>query len=216
MVDHRPRSAFISSTTAYSQAQSPYIQLAPAFSANSESRDQAWPVPGSGDFTSFPGTGEDVADVWATQYHEHVPQAFPSDQTAADHPGIPALEVSPVNGPTYHLAIDTPTLTSRHDQYVGIAQFPFGVMGGIDHYPSPHSGRGTRRHSIATIASPDESIARSPGMGNQTSPSSEGSGRAKISIKRGEPPRNEQEQIYCNHPDCMVDPPVFRRPCEWK
>ena len=80
----------------------------------------------------------------------------------------------------------------------------------------PPSPRSDRRHSI-TSASPIESLVASPIMSKElTSPSSDGSNRQRVSVRRNqEPPRNADDEIYCNHAECSNDPPTFRRPCEW-
>ncbi|EEP79574.1 predicted protein [Uncinocarpus reesii 1704] len=40
--------------------------------------------------------------------------------------------------------------------------------------------------------------------------------RPRLAVKRArDPPRNAGGQIYCDHPDCYENAPVFRRPCEW-
>lgn len=45
---------------------------------------------------------------------------------------------------------------------------------------------------------------------------SESSARHRVSIQRTqEPPRNENDEIYCNHEECGEHPPTFRRRCEW-
>ncbi|EEQ34253.1 conserved hypothetical protein [Microsporum canis CBS 113480] len=50
----------------------------------------------------------------------------------------------------------------------------------------------------------------SPVSATATSP------RPRLAVKRAhDPPRNQDGNIFCDHPDCRGDPPVFRRPCEW-
>ncbi|WEW56658.1 hypothetical protein PRK78_002106 [Emydomyces testavorans] len=40
--------------------------------------------------------------------------------------------------------------------------------------------------------------------------------RPRLAVKRArDPPRNAEGQIYCDHPECRDNTPVFRRPCEW-
>ncbi|EER27192.1 Fungal specific transcription factor, putative [Coccidioides posadasii C735 delta SOWgp] len=40
--------------------------------------------------------------------------------------------------------------------------------------------------------------------------------RPRLAVKRArDPPRNAGGQIYCDHPECRENAPVFRRPCEW-
>lgn len=44
-----------------------------------------------------------------------------------------------------------------------------------------------------------------------------GVARPKVAMRRTqEPPRNAEGQIYCDHPECRDNVPIFRRPCEWK
>lgn len=41
--------------------------------------------------------------------------------------------------------------------------------------------------------------------------------RPRLAVKRArDPPKNAAGQIYCDHPECRDNTPVFRRPCEWK
>lgn len=41
--------------------------------------------------------------------------------------------------------------------------------------------------------------------------------RPRLAVKRArDPPRNAAGLIYCDHPECQDNVPVFRRPCEWK
>ncbi|KAJ6105860.1 hypothetical protein N7512_009377 [Penicillium capsulatum] len=41
--------------------------------------------------------------------------------------------------------------------------------------------------------------------------------RPRLSIRRaGDPPKNNEGQIYCDHSDCRMAPPTFCRPSEWK
>ncbi|DAA74711.1 TPA_exp: hypothetical protein A8136_3027 [Trichophyton benhamiae CBS 112371] len=50
----------------------------------------------------------------------------------------------------------------------------------------------------------------SPVSATATSP------RPRLAVKRAhDPPRNQDGNIFCDHPDCHTNPPVFRRPCEW-
>lgn len=84
-------------------------------------------------------------------------------------------------------------------------------MGGIEDYPSPHSETG-RQGSITTLNSMPGSVIAD----HVTTPSSEGSKGIHISVKRGKPPRNADNQIFCVHPECAKENITFRRPCEWK
>lgn len=40
--------------------------------------------------------------------------------------------------------------------------------------------------------------------------------RRKLNKARGEPPRNSQGKLYCDHADCATKAPVFARRCEWR
>lgn len=51
---------------------------------------------------------------------------------------------------------------------------------------------------------------------SQSPQTSESSARQRVSVQRTqEPPRNEKDEIYCNHAECGENPPIFRRRCEW-
>jgi len=93
-------------------------------------------------------------------------------------------------------------------------EFAYPMMG-EDIY-NPPTPRSIRHDSTATSVSEESSIVRNLMMPTaQGTPSSEGS-RPRVTVRRsGEPPRNADDQIYCDHPSCATDPPTFRRPCEW-
>lgn len=92
------------------------------------------------------------------------------------------------------------------------------VMGDGTDYPSPRS-EGPTGPSAILIAAP-ESISPSPKMNDHLSGIAnvppDGS-RPRLSVRRSrDPPKNESNQIFCDHIDCQPNPPTFRRPCEWK
>ena len=71
-----------------------------------------------------------------------------------------------------------------------------------------------RSASLTTNPSPLQTNLASPV--EHSTPTSEGSSRQRVSVRRlQEPPKNDQDEIYCDHPECAKDPPTFRRPCEW-
>ena len=82
-------------------------------------------------------------------------------------------------------------------------------------YPiSPHSEASERASSLCPVNLPDNT---SPYTQSQTSPSighSSGSRQGSISQVQ-DPPRNNYNQIYCDHPECAPNPPIFSRKCEW-
>ena len=82
-------------------------------------------------------------------------------------------------------------------------------------YPmSPHSVASEPSSVLCPPALPDST---SPHNQPQTSPSighSSGSRRDSVSQTQ-DPPRNNYNQIYCDHPECAANPPTFTRKCEW-
>jgi hypothetical protein len=108
-----------------------------------------------------------------------------------------------------------PTATHSTFYSMGYTSVPFDP-GNTAHVvtpaypPSPHTSIGSERaSSICAVAMTDDPLQTSPGL-EQSVPSPGGS------ISHGqEPPRNGYNQIYCNHPDCARDPPIFTRKCEW-
>jgi hypothetical protein len=172
-----------------------------------ESRDLfRWPTSISGDIpTSSTRVGHVSSNVWPGYNQQGRPLIYPPQAP------VPTFEVSPVEGQKYVPAFDA---IAAHDLYPLFLRPPFSNnqdMGGTEDYPSPHSDRG-RQNSIATSTSMPESVAAD----HATTPSSAGSKGLQISIKRGEPPRNEMNEIYCTHLECAGKVVTFRRPCEWK
>jgi hypothetical protein len=201
---NRPRPA-LSSTSLSPHAY--YDERFP-LSSPGESRDfqSEWPTSRGGNIlTSSYANLETPLNVWSG-YNQQAPSSFYPPQTP-----IPTFQVSSVEE-----QILASTLNPNHNQ----AHFPpflgpaFGQnqdMGDIDSYPSPHS-EGGRQASITTPISMPESVV----VDHFTTPNIDRNKGLHISINRGEPPRNEGNQIYCSHPKCAKEVHVFRRPCEWK
>ncbi|KAJ5291674.1 hypothetical protein N7478_000925 [Penicillium angulare] len=97
-------------------------------------------------------------------------------------------------------------------------------MGDGSDYPSPLS---EAKHGITAaevLASTAESLSTITRMNDQgpvpftghTGVHSLEGSRPRLSVRRArDPPKNTENQIYCDHPDCHEAPPTFRRPCEW-
>ena len=123
-----------------------------------------------------------------------------------------------MTGPNYHPSIDSPApkFALPALQRPGSSAYNPSGMGVGEAY-SPPSER-NRSTSVPTSASPGHSVMASPVVGQLSSPNSDTSARARVSVRRTqEPPRNEQGEIYCNHEECLRNPqpPTFRRVCEW-
>ncbi|KAL9111745.1 MAG: hypothetical protein Q9227_003804 [Pyrenula ochraceoflavens] len=199
------------------------------------SRDSSWPDASGGNFpyaSSLPQQPESIttSNVWPHTQGEPF-FALPTSSS------IPNLTVSPVSAPPTTQSLFDPNSTDLNypnrnlslpvEFYQGYDfSSTMGGGGGEDiGYPSPHSVKNEaepdffdRRMSLTSQSSgiPPMSTAAVPQdlQFNSTSPSSEGS-RQKLSIKREEPPRNDDGMLVCAHPDCQRDPPLFRRSCEW-
>ena len=90
-------------------------------------------------------------------------------------------------------------------------------MGDGSEYPSPRSEGPSGPTSILVTAY--EPVSSSPKMteADQISPEFVEGTRPKLSVRRAhDPPKNNEGQIFCDHPECHEAPPIFRRPCEWK
>ncbi|CRG89669.1 hypothetical protein PISL3812_06708 [Talaromyces islandicus] len=86
-------------------------------------------------------------------------------------------------------------------------------MGDGTDYPSPRS-EGPSGPSAILIAAP-ESLSPPKMTDSVSNPATDGT-RPRLSVRRSrDPPKNEVNQIYCDHIDCQSNPPTFRRPCEW-
>lgn len=171
------------------------------------SRDSGrWLTSGGGGISTSDAGKQVPSNVWSGYLQQDPPPSYLLRNT-----DVPRFSVSPVEGRDYIPIIDPLATQSPFAPY---HLQPFGDnqdMGGIDDYPSPHSERG-RRASITTPTSMPGSLVT-----DHVTPSSmEGSNALQISIRRGEPPRNASNQVYCAHSECAKDPPNFRRPCEWK
>ncbi|KAF7513369.1 hypothetical protein GJ744_009790 [Endocarpon pusillum] len=152
-------------------------------------------------FEVSPVEGQNFVPMFdPTNTHEFYPSQTP----------VPRFEVSPVEGQNVVPVFDP---TNTHEFYRPLSQPAFGQnqdIGGTDDYPSPYN-EGGRQPSIITITS----ISGSINTDHITTPSSDGGQGLNISIKRGEPPRNDHNQIYCAHPECAREGLIFRRSCEW-
>lgn len=104
---------------------------------------------------------------------------------------------------------------------VGSLGFGLGLhLQDMQDYPSPHSNVSDQTTSSClsvlpgAMISPRMPIVTSPSM--SIVPSVGGSSNSRQSSRRStEPPRNAQGLLYCNHPECAQQPPVFSRKCEW-
>ncbi|KAJ5682471.1 hypothetical protein N7462_005636 [Penicillium macrosclerotiorum] len=88
-------------------------------------------------------------------------------------------------------------------------------MGDGSDYPSPRS---EAPHGVAAsvLASATESLSSIARMNEQPTLAFLEGARPRLSVRRArDPPKNADNQIYCDHPDCQAAPPTFRRPCEW-
>ncbi|ERF73909.1 hypothetical protein EPUS_05921 [Endocarpon pusillum Z07020] len=184
-----------------------YNQPLPLYSNPTESRDSVsrWTASISGDISTTYANIEQVSsNVW-TGYNQQIPPPIHPPRTP-----VPRFEVSPVQGQNFVPVFDP---VGTQGLYRPFPQPAFGQnqdMGGTDDYPSPHS-EGGRQPSITTPASMPGSV----NADHITTPSSDGGKGLNISIKRGDPPRNAHNQIYCAHPECAKEALIFRRPCEW-
>ena len=185
----------------YTQPASPYPDAL-------ESRDQTgWPTLTSGGFrNSYASIDQFPSDVGHGYNHQAPPIFYqPSPQ-------IPTFQISPVEGQSHAAALARDRDQNRHRPFLLPAFGSNQKMGGIETYPiSPPSER-ERRASITTPISGPESVITDP---IETS-TPDGTRGPQISVKRGEPPRNDNGKIYCAHLECAKDIPIFRRPCEWK
>jgi hypothetical protein len=198
-----PRPALLSTSLSPNVYQEPF----PLDSSPCESRDfqSEWTTSRSGNIPTSYAIFEPPSNVWSG-YNQQAPSPFYPSQTP-----LPTFQVSTVAGQNFAPTFDQTNNPVLYQPYLGPAFGENQDMGGIDSYPSPHS-EGGRQASITTTTSMPESVVAD----HLTTPSTDGSKGLHISIKRGEPPRNEANQIYCSHPKCAKEVPIFRRPCEWK
>ena len=89
-------------------------------------------------------------------------------------------------------------------------------------YPSPHSNVSEQTTSSClsvlpgAMMSPGGHFMPSPSVVPSVVPSVGGSSDSRQSSRRStEAPRNAQGVLYCSHPECARQPPVFSRKCEW-
>lgn len=97
----------------------------------------------------------------------------------------------------------------------GIGSLGFGLgLQDMQNYPSPHSDVSRQTTSSALSILPG--AMTSPNMQFVASPSvAESSLSGRGSRRSQEPPRNGNGMLYCDHPECARQPPVFTRKCEW-
>lgn len=171
-----------------------------------EPQDSEWPTSSGGDTPNVYASSQQVLlNVWSG-HNQPVPSPVAPPQADVDTFGI-----FPVQRLTYSPAVES---TVSQNVYPPQLRPPFDSnrdMGGFRDYPSPHSERG-RQASVTTPTSMPESGV----VGHATTPSPDEDKCSRISLKRGDPPRDARNQIFCAHPECAKDPPIFHRPCEWK
>lgn len=109
------------------------------------------------------------------------------------------------SGISIFIAIPSQVVWGRHD------------MGEGSDYPSPRSEAPHGATAASVLASATESLSSIARMNEQPTMSYMEGTRPRLSVRRArDPPKNNEGQIYCDHPDCQMAPPTFRRPCEWK
>jgi hypothetical protein len=184
-----------------------------------------WPESSGGNFQHAYASYQETPNVLQTAYSQL------SNTSYLQPPGRslpPQLTIQPPDAHQPHTSFESFSPHSRN----ALREYPqyppellrLGMGEGPTQYPpSPaHSDGPGRRQSIA-VSSADSLTPSTPTankMANEhTSPSSAGSAirREKLSVKRDrDPPRNSKNQLYCDHEQCAENPPIFRRPCEWK
>lgn len=91
-------------------------------------------------------------------------------------------------------------------------------MGDGSDYPSPRSE--SAGGPAAVLVSASEAGPQPPNMADpmdSLAPDFVDNARPRVSVRRTrDPPKNAVGQIFCDHIDCQLAPPTFRRPCEWK
>lgn len=84
-------------------------------------------------------------------------------------------------------------------------------------YPASRNDAPHEAIVASALASATESRCSIARMNEQPTTNYMAGKRPRLSIRRArDPPKNNDGQIYCDHPDCQGAPPTFRRPCEWK
>lgn len=139
--------------------------------------------------------------------------------------------------PVYHhhsdLAVNP--YAEHLDQISTAAPFPnlyasgqYGFPARIDHtlnpnfrylmtnqsYPSPRSDVSNRESSLCPVTMPEQTSPQIP-VTNSPSVGHSSSSRRGSPSQTGEPPRNDFNQLYCEHPECAANPPAFSRKCQW-
>jgi len=104
------------------------------------------------------------------------------------------------------------TISSFH----GLANRSGLAPSNMPDYPSPRSDMSglSRSPSLSLYPTADTSTTTVP---YTTVPSSRRSSTygSPQSVKSEEPSRNDKGLIYCTHKECLSDPPIFTRKCEW-
>ncbi|KAI9812868.1 MAG: hypothetical protein M1827_004386 [Pycnora praestabilis] len=171
--------------------------------------------------------------VQATSYHQ-----FPGSQSNTinpqrppnDHLMIPSHQYGPpplvttqspnAVHPNFSSALYTPNTIDNHQVqgFFPVKNSPAASpMIDTSTYPSPvpstsGAGRALSRANSTSISSPSEVIM----MANPESPTPATSDRRRHSVRRGgDPPKNDENKIICDHQDCANNPPTFGRKCEW-
>ena len=147
------------------------------------------------------------------------PQSTPSyyDPFAQANPYPPQYDITSTSSSPFQPFPPPPSFT--HPSNVGSGVKPshrFSSMHSSQiSYPSPqHSEASEAPSSLVRVpmaektASPQAQPGPSPSLGRGAALRRESAGQA-------EPPRNAQGQIYCDHPECAQNPPIFARKCEW-
>lgn len=105
---------------------------------------------------------------------------------------------------------------------VGSLGYGLGLhMQDMQDYPSPHSNVSDQTTSSCLSVLPGAMVSPGRPLQVTTSPASivpsvGGSTNSRHSSRRStEPPRNAQGVLYCSHPQCAQQTPVFSRKCEW-
>jgi hypothetical protein len=204
-----PSTADVPRPALFSTSPSPHVYEKPSpLLSPRESRDfqSEWQTSRGGNIPTSPYASLGTpSNVWP-EYHQQAPSSFNSPR-----PSLPTFQVSPVGGHSFAPTLDLTNNQALFQPYLRPAFGQNQDMGDIESYPSPHS-EGGRQASITTPISMPESVITD----HLTTPSIDANKGLHISINRGEPPRNKGNQIYCSHPKCAKEVPIFRRPCEWK
>ena len=131
-------------------------------------------------------------------FHQQQPPPYPPVFGPGSNPNIANL------GPSAHVG------QARPNRYQHLRGRDFGSMHSSQiSYPSPHS-EASEAPSLRSVSMPETASPQLPQAGPRVSAASR-----RTSVGHAEPPRNAQDQIYCDHPECAHKPPTFSRKCEW-